>query len=174
VSSAARALAQMFGALPGDLPVRITVEPGQGPYTVDEVRAALKGDHPRVITTGKAAALFGWSADTWARWATAGEVEGAKRDGARWRLPYEACEAQYRRRMSGAPTGERKRRGRPRKEKTAPAPTSRLGAARLPGARIALVEDRSAPLGTRAHDAQGPRGSRLAGPRRPNRIPGNG
>lgn len=81
VSTPARILAQLLETLPGDARCGITIQVGEGPYTIDELRTALVARHPRVITTGQAAQVFGWSTDTWARWAQAGEIDGAVQEG---------------------------------------------------------------------------------------------
>lgn len=167
MSTAARALAQMFGALPGD--TRCGVLIGSGDLTLAELREALAlPSGARVITTGQAAELLGYSADTWRGWAEAGEVDGAYRDDGtdgHWRLPLAACE-EHLARLQGGALHRRRKRG-PWPKKAGPTPqAARVGAEADPEGKV--VRLRSPALGRRASDDAGPAEPRLARARRPH------
>ena len=90
--------------LPDDTVVYV-VDAGQlCETTVGDLRAL----HPEYITTKKAEELFSYRRETWAGWASAGLIEGARHD-RMWRLPVEACRLHLRqltepRRRPRAPT----------------------------------------------------------------------
>lgn len=83
--------AELLAQLPDD--ARVTVTVGAGDLRVADLREAFAGPDPRrLLTTGEAADTFGYSPDSWRRWAP--NVPGAYQDegdGSYWRLPYTGC-----------------------------------------------------------------------------------
>lgn len=107
--------ADALRGLPDDARVSVTV--GSGDLRVADLRRAFGAVDPhRVLTTGEASQLLGYSADTWREWAP--RIPGAYRDPgerAYWRLPYAAC-VEHLRRLR-AERLNRGRRGRPWKQR---------------------------------------------------------
>lgn len=103
--------AEILAQLSDDTRVSVTV--GQGDMRMRELRDALAGVDPhRVLTTGQAAELLGYSADSWRRWAP--EIAGAYQDEgerALWRLPYTSCTEHLRRLQAERRTKRRRKRG---------------------------------------------------------------
>jgi hypothetical protein len=145
-------LAEMLAELPDDTRVSVTI--GSGDVRVRELREAFTGPSPHaVLTTGQAAEQFGYSADTWRRWA--GDIAGAYQDDdgrGTWRLPVVGC-IEHLRRLS-APK-RRRRRGPWTPEKTRQARAPDLLAQKVAGGGSSTV-------GRRQADAPGPRFPRLA------------
>ena len=128
-------VAAALAHLPNDTRVSITV--GAGDITMGQIRAAASQSRPdRLLTTTEASEAFGYSSDTWRKWASAGEIEGASQDaeGGPWRLPYGACEAHHEIRSKKGGV----RRGKPRKT-TAPASAPQVGSESLSSRGLALV-----------------------------------
>ena len=87
-------IAEMLSGLPDDTHVAVTV--GSGELTVGEMREAFSAGNPdRVLTTTQAAVEFGYSGNSWQKWAAAGRIEKAWQDAETgpWRLPYASCKA---------------------------------------------------------------------------------
>lgn len=113
-------LSLALAALPDD--TRCSLVVGSGDLTVAELREAIgKPSEFRVLTTGQAAELLGYSGDTWRAWAASGQVHGCYRDdeGGTWRLPMVECERHLARLQSGA-LHRRRKRGPWPKEGTPP------------------------------------------------------
>jgi hypothetical protein len=151
--SATRLLAE----LPDDARVRVTL--GEGGIRVGELRKALAAPDPhRVLTTGEASKLLGYSPDTWRTWAS--EVPGSYRDeGERgyWRLPYGGC-VEHLRRLQATRT-RRGRRGPWKKAREA----AQAGTAGPEGHRPwSVVRGGSEAVGRRQTDDAKPSGPRLA------------
>lgn len=153
-------LAEAIGGLPDGVRCALTI--GSGDLTVGELRAALaRPSDARVLTTGEAAGMFGYSGDTWREWADRGEVIGAYRDTPEgmWRLPLRACEEHLARLQDGALHRRRKRGPWPKKG-TAPQ-AARAGAEADTQGKV--VRLRSETVGRRASDDERPAGRGLAG-----------
>lgn len=121
-------LAAALSALPDT--TRCSLVVGSGDMTVAELREAIgKPSAFRVLTTGQAAELLGYSGDTWRDWASSGQVRGCYRDdgeGGTWRLPMVECEEHLARLQSGSL--HRKRKRGPWSKEGTPAPSARVGA----------------------------------------------
>ena len=106
--------------LPDEMKVGLVL--GSGDMTVRDLRRAFSAPDPnRVLTTGEASALLGYSADTWREWAP--DVPGAYRDEgerAYWRLPYVGC-VEHLRRLKARRLNAGRRRGPWKKEAEAKA-----------------------------------------------------
>lgn len=106
--------------LPDETRISLTI--GSGDMTVRELRRAFSATDPhRVLTTGEASELLGYSPDTWREWAP--EVPGAYRDDgerAYWRLPYVGC-VEHLRRLKARRLKAGRRRGPWKKEAEAKA-----------------------------------------------------
>lgn len=115
----------------------------------------------RLLTTGQAAAEFGFSPDTWRGWADSGRIKGAFRDeGETWRLPVVACREHVAVLRSGKAHNRRQRLG----WDASTAPAARAGASADSEGKV--VELRPAALGRRAADDAEPGSPGVAGPRR--------
>ena len=86
---------------------------GSGPWTLDELRAALRESEPELVTCREASERWGRVPNTWYRWARAGKIPGAfqETDGGTWILPVTGCL----RRLEYLRTPKRERIGRGRK-----------------------------------------------------------
>ena len=78
---------------------------------------ALRALRPEYITTKKAEEMFSYRRETWAGWASAGLIEGARHD-RMWRLPVKGCRSHLRqlttpRRRPRAPTSTQAARAWP-------------------------------------------------------------
>lgn len=140
--------AELLARLPDD--ARVTVTVGAGDLRVADLREAFAGPDPhRVLTTGEAADTFGYSPDSWRRWAP--DVPGAYQDeGDRpyWRLPYAGCVEHLARLRAERTRVRRRTRGPWGKGKAAQARVA--GPAGVPPR--AVLGDRLAPLERRTSD----------------------
>lgn len=72
-------IAEMIATLPPDTPLSVTV--GTGSMTAEDLRRAFVATQKkRLLTTAEASDLFGYSQSQWAKWAAAGEIQGAYQD----------------------------------------------------------------------------------------------
>lgn len=146
---------ELLANLPDDARVSLTI--GTGDLRVGDFRKAFAGPDPhRVLTTGEAASTFGYSADSWRRWAS--EIKGAYQDKgerAHWRLPYSAC-VEHLERLASARSKRRRKRG----------PWSASAQARASGPESiqegSLVGGGSTPVERRSTDDARPTTLRLA------------
>lgn len=139
---------------------RVSLIVGSGDMTMGELRELLsREEDERVLTTGEASEVFGYSQSQWTTWAADGEIDEAYRDdgdSGYWRLPALGCRehlARLRDPMNA------KRRSRAPWKRT-PASAEQAGPEGLPA--WSVVCGGSAPVGRRKADTQEPGSSGLA------------
>ena len=160
-------IAKYFATLPDEVEITLTV--GTGQTSIGDLRQAfIATQHKRILTTGEASRMFGYSSSQWAKWAP--EISEAYQDaeGGPWRLPYAACEAHVAKRETDAKRKGRNRRGRPWKKAKRASP-SRERATSVSRGRFEVLQGGSPPLGNEAPGSSQPESPRLAGPGRANR-----
>lgn len=158
-------VALALASLPEDTKVSVMV--GSGHLTMGQLRAAFVHQPKGILTTVDSAKIFGYSSDTWAKWASDGLIEGAYQDGPRgiWRLPYEGVEARIERvRADKAKRKVGRRRG-PWREETATPSTPLAGPEGVPREGITVLQGRSETLGWEADGDARPALQGVAGSR---------
>lgn len=107
--------ASVLASLPDDTHCSVLV--GTGDFTLGELRQALARTTPMFLTTKQAAERWGYSSESWAKWAKEDLLEGAWQDvdGGPWHLPSESCEDHVDHLRQQSATQKRRRFRGPRK-----------------------------------------------------------